>query len=728
MAIINHPSKEFSTRHRNILVCLFIVIATISVYWPVQSYDFVNFDDGTYVYENGHVQKGLTLEGISWAFTTLHAGNWHPLTWLSHMLDCQLYGMNPGRHHLTNLLLHLANTVLLFFVFRKMTGSLWQSGLVAALFAIHPLHVESVAWISERKDVLSAFFWMLTLWSYIWYVEHPKVNRYLLVILFFALGLMSKPMLVTLPFVLLLLDFYLLRRFKFQPPDVSAKANQKSNNFRLILEKIPLFVLVAVSSAVTFFAQKKGGAVMSLEILPFNVRIANALVSYVKYLGKMVYPSKLAVLYPHPGMLPWWKIAGACLILASISFLAVRVVKQSPYFAVGWLWYVGTLVPVIGLVQVGGQAMADRYTYIPLIGIFIIIAFGVPELVAQWRFRKIWLTASAAAFLTILVAITWKQIGYWKNGITLFTHALKVTSNNYVSHNNLGNALAKQGRPEEAIEQYLLALQIKPYYAEAYNNLGNALEKQGLLAKAGEKYLHALRVKPDYAEAHNNLGNVLDKQGRTAEAIEHYLQALKIKPDFVKAHNNLGNALHKQGRIEEAMEHYLQALQIKPDFAGVHYNMGNALAENNRPEEAIAHYTKALEISPEFTDAHINIGIALEKQGKTAEAIEHYQKVLVIEPRSPMGLEKLARSFKRMKKYQKALFFYNEILKVLPGNPAVYYNIACVYALQNQVEDAIWWLKKAVAKGFDDWNHIKTDIDLVYIRGSSQYKEFVKGH
>ena len=422
MARINNRTKEFIIKHRDILVCLFLVMATLAVYWQVQNYDFVNFDDNDYVYDNRHVQDGLTLKSIIWAFTNIHASNWHPVTWLSHMMDYQLYGMNPGRHHLTNLLFHIANTLLLFLVFRKMTDSLWQSGFVAALFALHPLHVESVAWVSERKDVLSTFFWMLTMWSYIWYVEHPAVKRYILVVLFFALGLMSKPMLVTLPFVLLLLDFYPLNRFQSQQPKGSANAQQRSIALRLILEKIPLFVLVAMSSAMTFYAQKHGKTVASLEVIPLKSRVANALVSYVSYIIKTIYPSKLAVLYPHPGILPWWQIAGACLLLVTISFLAIRVVKQSPYFVVGWLWYLGTLVPVIGLVQVGIQSMADRYTYVPLIGIFIIIVWGIPELVAQWRYRKICLATLATVVLTILMAMTWKKVGYWKSSITLFEH------------------------------------------------------------------------------------------------------------------------------------------------------------------------------------------------------------------------------------------------------------------------------------------------------------------
>ena len=383
--------KGFLIKKRDLLTCLFIIMVTLSVYWQVQNFDFLNFDDDMYVTDNHHVQEGLTLKSIIWAFTTIHASNWHPLTWLSHMLDCQLYGINAGWHHLTNLLFHIANTLLLFFVFQKMTGCFWQSVFVATLFALHPLHVESVAWISERKDVLSTFFWMLTMWSYTRYVERLEVNRYLLVILFFTLGLMSKPMLVTLPFVLLLLDFYPLYRFRFQKSDTSANPKQRSNILLLVLEKIPLLVLTAVSSAVTLYAQKHGEAIMSLDAISLKIRISNAVVSYIKYIGKMIYPSNLAVMYPFQGILPWWKITGACLILVSMSLLAIRIIKQSSYFAVGWLWYIGTLVPVIGLVQVGNQSMADRYTYVPLIGLFIIITWGVSELMVQWRYRKIWL-------------------------------------------------------------------------------------------------------------------------------------------------------------------------------------------------------------------------------------------------------------------------------------------------------------------------------------------------
>jgi tetratricopeptide (TPR) repeat protein len=607
MTKTNNNSKKFLKKYHDILLCLLLLMVTLSVYWQVQDYDFVNFDDPKYVIENSYVQEDMTLKSIIWAFTTVHMGSWHPLTWLSHMLDYQFYGMKPGWHHLTNLFFHILSTILLFFVLKKMTGSFWKSGFVAALFALHPLHVESVAWVSERKDVLSTFFWMLTMLGYIWYVEHPAVNRYLLVVVLFTLGLISKPMLVTLPFVLLLLDFWPLYRFRFHQPESSGNSKQRSILFRLIWEKVPLFILVAIISALTFYAQKQGGAIASFDFIPLKVRIANALVSYVKYIGKMIYPSNLAVFYPHPGMLPWWKITGACLLLVSISFLAIKVIKQSPYFAVGWLWYLGTLVPVIGLVQVGTQSIADRYTYIPLIGLFIIIAWGIPELFVRWRHLRIEATILVTVLLLILMAVTWKQLGYWKDSVTLFDHTLKVTSKNWLSHNNLGTALNKKGRTEEAIHHYLEALHIKPNFEEAHYNLGNALNKQGRTEEAIHHYLEAVSTEPDYEEAHYNLGLLLNKEGRTEEAIHHYLEALRIKPDFEKAHNNLGNALDKQGRTEEAIHHYLEALRIKPDFKEAYNNMGVALFGKGDIEGAIACFQDALRIKPDYVQAKNNL-------------------------------------------------------------------------------------------------------------------------
>ncbi len=565
--------KTANTR-RDFFIYLFLILVTLATYWQVCNNEFVNFDDPEYVTENPQVQAGLTLKGIVWAFTTGHALNWHPLTWISHMIDCQLYGLNAQGHHLTNLLFHAVNTVLLFLVFRRMTGAVWQSAFVAVLFAVHPLHVESVAWVAERKDVLSSFFWILTMWTYASYVENPSPYRYLLTLIFFALGLMAKPMLVTLPFVLLLLDWWPLGRTPIaQSGEVKNQRmaesihpkDRLSLNLRLLWEKIPLFFLVAVSSVVIFAAQYKD-AVARLGQFPINIRLANALVSYVAYIVKMIWPTNLAVLYPHPGnTLPNWQVVGAGLLLVCVSGLFIWAAQWRPYPAVGWLWYIGTLVPVIGIVQVGVQSMADRYMYMPLVGLSIIIAWGVPDFVARWRHRKIWLAIATGVLLLVLMGRTWSQVRYWRDSITLFEHAVNVTANNPVAHYNLGVALAEQGRIAEAIAHYSEAVWINPEYAMAHNNLGVVLDSQGQIKEAMVHYSEALRIKPDFWEAHNNLGTALESQGQITEAIANYSEALRIKPDFWQAHYNLGVALTKQGRIAEAIAHYSEALRIKPD-------------------------------------------------------------------------------------------------------------------------------------------------------------------
>jgi Flp pilus assembly protein TadD len=454
---------------------------------------------------------------------------------------------------------------------------------------------------------------MLTMLAYVYYSKQPVLYRYLLMFFVFALGLLAKPMLVTLPCVLLLLDYWPLRRFSYGPPGgirtgkpkkVIMSGPQGFSPFRLVLEKIPLLVLSVLSICLSFLSAGK----VSVLLAPMKLRIANALVSYVKYIGKLIWPQDLAILYPYPSIVPMWQTIGALLLLVCVSVLLIRTIRGAPYFAIGWLWYLGTLVPVIGLVQkVALPAMADRFAYVPFIGIFIIIAWGIPELVAKWRYRKIWLATSATVVLTILMAMTWKQVGYWKNSITLFEHNLKITSNNYVAHNNLGTAISKQGRTAEAIDHYLKALRIKPDYAEGHNNLGAALSKQGRTAEAIDHYLKALRIKPDEAKTHYNLGTALSKQGRTAEAIDHYLKALRIKPDYAKAHYNLGNALSKQGRTAEAIDHYLKALRIKPDYAKAHHNLGNALLRKGNVERAIAHFRKALRINPDYVHVKNNL-------------------------------------------------------------------------------------------------------------------------
>jgi len=640
--ISEEPNQDKSLRTKGwpfhqpglfLLLGLFLIILTFATFEQVRTCGFINLDDGTYITDNRPIQDGLTLESVTWAFTTTHAANWHPLTWLSHMLDFQLYGFNPSGHHLTNLAFHIANTLLLFLVLRRMTGTLWRSCFVAALFAVHPLRVESVAWVAERKDVLSGFFWMLTMWAYIRYVERPGLNRYLLALLSFTLGLLSKPMLVTLPFVLLLLDYWPLGRVQFGQLSGGRKSHasksmnpgdQKLIAFRLVLEKAPFFVLSVVSSILTFFAQQKGGGIVSLEYSPFESRVANALVSYVSYIAKMIWPRHLAIFYPYPETFPLWKVAGAVLILSFITFLAIRAVRKYPYLAVGWFWYIGTLIPVIGLVHVGFQAMADRYTYVPLIGLFIIIAWSLKDVFVGWRYRRGVLSISAGMLLSILMIVTRLQAQHWQNDVILFEHSLAVTSNNFIIHDALGVSLMRQGRIQEAIVHYTRALRIAPNFAKAQHNLGVALERQGRAQEATVRYVEALRIKPDLVEAHNNLGVLLASQGKIQEAITHYTEALRIKEDYADAHYNLGLALAEQGKIREAVVHYTEALRIAPDFAKAHYNLGVILLSQGKTQEAIFHYAEALRIEPDYAKAHNNLGIALTEQGKTQEAVAHF--------------------------------------------------------------------------------------------------------
>jgi Flp pilus assembly protein TadD len=574
-------------------VCLALIAANLIVYAPVWHHGFVNFDDDDYVTANPVVQHGLTWHGVAWALTTDHASNWHPLTWLSHMLDVQLYGLDPGAHHLTNLLLHIANTLLLFGLLNRMTGALGRSAFVAGLFAVHPLHVESVAWVAERKDVLSTLFWMLTLWAYVEYVKRPDLSqsglrRYAVVLLFFALGLLAKPMLVTLPFVLLLLDFWPLGRIgtgSNPAGGVEISCDEWSSISRLVWEKVPLLVLAVASSIVTFVVHRRGAAVISLTAVPLQLRVENALVSYVVYIGKMLWPVHLAVLYPYPRTLPAWWVATAFLFLVGMSVAVIRAGPRHPYLPVGWFWYLGTMVPVIGLIQVGDQAMADRYTYIPLIGLFIIVAWGVPDLLARWPLR-LWkfvlptISLPAAAVLVILAcAIAARgQLEYWEDSTTLWTHTLAVTTRNNIAHNNLGAVLADEGKIGEAIAHYSEALRIKPDYADAHNNLGVALDDQGKVDEAIAHYTEALLIKPTYADAHSNLGIALANQGKIDEAIAQFTEALRINPDSAKAHNNLGVALASQGKLDEAIAHFTEALRIKPDYTDAHNNLELALA------------------------------------------------------------------------------------------------------------------------------------------------------
>jgi len=561
-------------------VCLVLAAITFAIFGRTTGFEFVNYDDKSYVYDNAMVSKGLTLRGIVWAFSG-HASNWHPLTWIFHMLDCQFHGLHPGGHHLTNVVLHTATVISLFLVLRRMTGALWRSAFVAAVFAIHPLRVESVAWVAERKDVLSGLFFMLTIGAYVRYGRLPwSFARYGLVALLFAMGLMCKPMLVTLPAVLLLLDYWPLER--------------KASIGRLVMEKLPLLALSAGSCVVTLLVQSE--AIHENAQLPLPLRLANALAACMVYLGQMIYPAGLAVFYPYPlNGLPSWEVALAGALLAGISAVAAWQWRKRPWILVGWLWYLVMLLPVVGVIQVGSQAHADRYTYLPQIGICVAATW----LVAQWRLNRAVLGSLMAGVVAVLMLCAWKQTAYWKDSETLWAHTLDCTTGNFVAELGIGNALDQNGTLREAMAHYQKALKINPDNVEALNNLGNDLRQTGRVDDAIIHYQKALQIRPGFAAAHYNLGIALGQKGRLVEAIDQYREALRSDPDYVDARINLGGALLQTGRLDEAIAHLQKALQLNPNLVGAHNNLGNAFLQKGNASEAIVQFQQAVQLKPD---------------------------------------------------------------------------------------------------------------------------------
>ena len=653
-------------------VCVFLLGAIWMVFGQTLGHGFVNYDDEEYVYGNPQVIHGLSLKGIEWAFTHRVTANWHPLTVMSHMLDCQFYGLNAGGHHLTNLLLHAATAILLFLVLREMTGSLWRSAFVAAVFAIHPLRVESVAWVSERKDVLSGLFFVLTLGAYVRYVRKPpSLGRYLAVLFLFALGLMCKPMLVTMPFVLLLLDYWPLNRV--------ATDTDRRNHFpipqQLILEKLPLFGLAAAAGVATLFAQAE--AIEPFERMSLSLRVGNALISYATYLGQMFWPSGLAFFYPFTAGSV--RVAGVVLslvVLAGIS-AGVVVLRRRSYLLTGWLWYLIMLVPVIGIVQAGAQARADRYTYLPQIGLYWLLTWAVADLCAGWRYRRVVLGGGAMVILIALIFCARVQTSYWRSSESLWTHTLACTSDNYVGQNCLGSALLKMGSVDEAIAHSQRALQIKPDYVEAYNNLGNALLKKGNVDEAIAHYQKALQINPGYVEAHNNLGNALLKKGNVDEAIAHYQKALQIKPDYAEIHKNLGialakahgdhaNALVRMGRDDEAMVEFREALDLFPNFADARHGLALVLLHKGQVDEAIVQLQNIWEQYPDEATAAFDLGNAYFQKGQLDEAVAFYQRALKIKPDDVSALNNLGMALLTKGMADEAVVQFRKALAIQP--------------------------------------------------------------
>lgn len=587
-------------------MCLLLGVVTLTLYNPVNRHPFVNYDDDRYVIENAHVHQGLTGETIIWAITSTDQANWHPLTWMSHALDVSLFRLNPAGHHFTSILLHAVNGVLLFLLLVWATGRPGPSLFVAALFALHPINVESVAWVAERKNVLCTFFFLLTLWAYGWYVRKPGWKRYLAVTGLFAAGLASKPMVITAPFVLLLLDYWPLERLRVQ-------AGFHTTWARLVLEKLPLLALSAGSALITVKAQQAGGSIRTIAEYSFAVRIANAIYAYAMYLWKMLWPARLAPLYPHPGdSLAAWRVLVACLMLLIIT-AAVWKFRKRRYLLAGWLWFLGTLVPVIGLVQVGEAAMADRYAYIPLIGIFVMTAFGVADF-AQQRNTGLWPAIPAAVILIALALTTQRQISYWQNNEGLWTHTLAVTENNFVAEDNLGGALILQGKEEEAHAHFEAAARINPRDPMSRTNLGTYYQSHGQMGEAAANYEAAVGFTSDprlLAGTYANLGAAQIALAETEQASRSFQRSLQYNPNQFNAWLGLGRVAQKQGKLEEAISDFSRSVQAQPTAQGF-LELGRTLAQLGRNAEALQAYEQALTISPDLAEAQ-----------KSADALRH---------------------------------------------------------------------------------------------------------
>ena len=699
------PTGVSGERGRLALLIPLLVLLPLAVFGPRLGREFVYYDDNEYIFQNAAIQHGLTWAGARWALTTGHAANWHPLTWLSLMADVSLFGLNPLAFHAMNLLWHAVNTLLLFLLLRSLTGSCWRSAWVAALFAVHPAHVESVAWATERKDLLSAAFGLAAMWAYAGWVRERGGVRYLVVLLLFAAGLMSKPMLVSLPAVLLLLDYWPLGRWRYEEKPRELFGAARTGPAGLILEKAPLFLLAAASSVVTLVVQRAGGAVRSFESFPLSVRMSNALVAYAGYLKTLVWPAHLAVFYPHPGAaLPAWKVAGAALLLAGLSAGAVALRRRAPYLIVGWLWFLVTLLPVIGIVQVGYQAMADRYTYFPFVGLFIAIAWGLAALASRWRFGGLALRVGAIASLAAASLAASAQARVWKNSETLMLHAIAVTKNNGLAHNNLGHYYNETGRPAEALPHLTEAVRLDPDRPQDRNNRGVSLFLLGRLDEASVEFSRTLRIDPDYALAWNNLARTRFLQGEIPEAVRLYEGAIGRAPENAELRERLALALLMEGKVGPALRQVqrasilspenaesrqflaeIAAFQKNPDdpslgrlrklLAAAHLDASAALYAREKKAAAAFHLRRAFELFPAFAAAYNELGMRLVKEGRLDEAEAEFQRALGIDPGLALAHNNLGYVYFLKGRKDAAIAQYREALRLQPGFPLARNNL-----------------------------------------------------
>ena len=706
-------------------ICAVLAGITWLVFGQTVAHQFVTYDDPQYVYENAQVAAGLSPESVLWAFTHTVGGNWHPLTVISHMLDCQLYGLKPAGHHFTNVLLHTIAVILLFLVLRRMTGRLWQSAFVAALFAIHPLHVESVAWISARKDLLSAVFFMLTLGAYIRYVHKLSFTSYILVLLVFAFGLMSKPMLVTVPFVLLLLDYWPLKRFAPEAPiklGQQRRVEDRESIRRILLEKIPLLLFSFGSCAATLFAQRH--FIDPIGHLSLMNRFSNAAVATVIYLRQLVWPFGLSVFYPHPRhSLSVLQVLAAALFLIAVTAGAFMCRRRHPYFLTGWFWFLGMVVPVSGIIQVGEQAHADRYMYLPQIGLYILVTWFVADTVSSWRHRRILLGTAMASSIALLMFPAWKQTSYWRDGRTLWTHALAVDPQNDTAHISLCDLDLRENRLDDAILHARTALEIRPDSADAHSRLGVALSASGQNEEASVHFQKALETHQIRPRVHYNIATLLLNSGHLDEAIAEFKKELQIQPGFVEAHNNLGIALTSKGELDGALAHFQKALELDTHLPKVHHNIAMILLRQGQLDQAVAHLQKELQVNPASAEAHNDLGIAWSQEGRIDQAISEWQKTLELNPGNLNAYCNLVWVFATfpddaIRSGAKAVALGEHALK-LSGerDPRIYRLLAAAYAENRQFDKAIETAQRgselATKQGnYPAANALESNIDL----------------
>ena len=705
--------KKISANVQFLLVCAILAVITFIVFENIRLCGFV-YDDTLYVVENQHVITGLNIENIEWAFTD-YISYWHPLTWISHMLDCQIFGVNAYWHHLTNLFFHILNTLLLFVFMKKVFGNFWCSFFVAALFSVHPLRVESVVWVAERKGLISTFFYILTLISYVHYVKKPRIGRYLITTIILITGLLAKPMVITLPFVMLLMDFWPLKRLPMMSDDASWNFQKADieKTIRLLIEKIPFLILSVFLIGMWKFSTEELGSTIS-QSLSFQLRTENALVSYIIYLRHIFWPAGLGVFYPYPKFVPMWHTVCATIILVSVTLGALNYFRTKPYLLFGWLWFLGTLVPVLGFLQSGTWPQtADRFSYLPSIGILIMVAFGLQDILSGWKYKKTVLCFSGVSVIAVLMICTHTQVKYWTDELSLFKRTLDVTENNYIIHNNYGYALYQTGKTDLAVEHYKKSLEIDPDYTSAINNLGTAMKDMGNIPQAVELWEKVLKLDPDNAPALFNLALLMSRKGQYDKAIEYcnkslqskpdnrtysllgfvyqklskynlaiqnYEQALRLKPDLYEVYFNLAGVYSEVGRLDDAIRTYKQLIEIKPEHPGASNNLGIILKEAGRSKEAIEAWEKALQIQPPDLHIHFNVGRAMFEQEEYEKSVEHLQKALTAYPDWIEIYEYLGHGYYRLGKHNLSIQNYSRLLQHKPGQVDVLNKLAWILA------------------------------------------------